>query len=152
MTHCKPKSACTDASSAHANAVHASAFTLIELVIVVAVLTILMMLAVPSYRQYVLRVQRGEAVNMLLQAAICQERVYARSGDYDTGSCLVNNTQDHYQLSYQPANTQGQNFVAIARPLGAQKADRCGSLLLDQSGNRNIDAAGASVTKCWNGR
>jgi len=131
---------------------YASGFTLIELVIVVAVLAILMMLAVPNYRQYVLRVQRSEAINMLLQAAICQERVHARSGDYDTSSCLINNTQDRYQMSYQPANTRGQKFVAIAQPLGAQKADRCGSLLLDQSGNRKIDAAGASVTQCWNGR
>ena len=152
MSHLKPKSAYARANAVRANAVHTKAFTLIELVIVVAVLAILMMLAVPNYRQYALRVQRGEAINMLLQAAMCQERVYARSGDYDTGSCLINNTQNHYQLSYQPANTQGQDFVAVAKPLGGQKADRCGSLLLDQSGNRNVDATGVDITQCWNGR
>ena len=130
----------------------AHAFTLIELIIVVAVLAILMMAAVPSYRQYALRVQRGEAINMLLQAAMCQQRVYARSGDYDTGTCLAGSAQTRYTLSYQPANTQGQHFVAIARPLGAQKADQCGSLSLDQNGTRKVEAEGASVARCWNGR
>ena len=106
MNHVKPKLAYVHANAVHANAVRANAvrasgFTLIELVIVVAVLAILMTLAVPNYRQYALRVQRGEAINMLLQAAMCQERVYARSGDYDTGSCLIDNKQNRYQISYQ---------------------------------------------------
>lgn len=131
---------------------HETGFTLIELIIVMAVLAILIMVAVPSYRQYVMRVQRSEAINTLLQAAMCQERVYARSGHYDTGSCLIKSKQDRYELSYKPPNFQGQSYVAVARPLDAQKADHCGSLSLDQNGNRKIDALDASITQCWNGR
>lgn len=132
--------------------IHAKAFTLIELIIVMAVMAILIMAAVPSYQQYVLRAQRSEAINMLLQAAMCQQRVYARSGSYDTGACSIAGKQNHYELSYKPSNSQGENYVVIAQPLGAQKADRCGSLSLDQSGNRKIGATDASNTQCWNGR
>ena len=127
-------------------------FTLVEIVIVLAIVAILVTLALPAYRSQVLRVHRSGAVNLLLQAAVCQERVYTRLGSYDTGVCLKENRQEHYQLSYRPANTRGQYFTAVATPLGAQKRDTCGSLLLDQNGNRGIGAAGVDIAQCWNGR
>ena len=126
--------------------------TLIELVIVMAVIGILTTMAMPSYRGYMLRVHRTEAIRMLLQSSMCQQRVYASKGNYDTGQCHQNSEQKRYQVTYEPPNTLGQTYVAVATPSGAQLSDRCGSLTLDQNGTRGISAKGSNVIKCWNGR
>ena len=126
--------------------------TLIELVIVMAVIGILIATAVPSYRNYMLRVHRSEAVRLLLQAAMCQERVFASNGSYDTNLCEPASEYRQYQLSYTPTDTQSGTYLAVATPTGAQLADPCGSLSLDQNGARNISAENVSLMKCWNGR
>ena len=126
--------------------------TLIELIIVVAVMAILLALAVPSYRNYTLRVHRTEAIRILLQASMCQERLNASRGNYDTSRCQPVSDQKRYQLSYDSPDSQGQTYIAMAIPTGGQLDDPCGSLLLDQNGVRTISAANMSVVKCWNGR
>jgi len=131
---------------------YARGMTLIELVMVVAIVGILMTVAVPSYRSYTLRVHRTEAIRMLLQASMCQERLAASRGSYDTSECRPVSAQHRYEITYSAPDSQGPAYVAMAVPNGAQLADPCGSLILDQSGNRRISASNASVTKCWNGR
>jgi len=126
--------------------------TLIELIIVVAVIAILLTIAVPGYRSYSLRVHRTEAIRMLLQASMCQERLIASRGNYDTSLCKPVSAQQRYQLSYNSSESQGRNYVAVAAPIGPQLNDPCGSLLLDQSGARGVSASNISIEKCWNGR
>ena len=126
--------------------------TLIELVIVVAVMGILMATAVPSYQHYMLRVHRSEAIRMLMQASMCQERINASRGSYDTGLCYPASEHQRYQLAYQSPATKSQVYIALAIPKGAQLADPCGSLSLDQNGARSISADNISILKCWNGR
>lgn len=126
--------------------------TLIELAIVIAVVGILMTIAVPSYRSYTLRVHRTEAVRMLLQASMCQERLAASRGAYDTSKCRPVSGQHRYMLTYSEPDSRGHTYVAMAVPNGAQLADPCGSLILDQSGRRRVSAMNVSVTKCWSGR
>lgn len=129
-----------------------SGMTLIELVIVVAVIGILLAMAMPGYRNYTLRVHRTEAIRMLLQASMCQERIIASRGNYDTSLCKPVSEQQRYQLSYNSPESQGRSYVAMAVPIGAQLDDPCGSLLLDQSGARAVSASNISIEKCWNGR
>lgn len=126
--------------------------TLIELVIVVAVIGVLLSTAVPSYKSYMLRVHRTEAIRLLLQASMCQQRVRATKGYYDTNRCLPATEPQRYQLSYDPPDTQGAGFLAMATPTGAQRSDTCGRLTMDQNGNRGISAANTGVVECWNGR
>lgn len=126
--------------------------TLIELVIVVAVMGILMATAVPSYRNYMLRVHRTEAIRMLLQASMCQERLIASRGNYDTSLCQPVSAHHRYQLTYRSPGSQGRTYEALAVPTGAQLADPCGSLMLDHTGARDISGADISSLKCWNGR
>ncbi len=127
-------------------------FTLIELIIVVAVVGVLLTLAIPGFQSHMFRVHRTQAVRLLLQAAMCQERLYAIEGKYNTAQCQPVTQQQHYQFTYLPADNQGHSYLAMASPKGAQLADPCGSLSLDQSGVRGIDAKDVSATKCWNGR
>jgi type IV pilus assembly protein PilE len=126
--------------------------TLVELVIVVAVMAILLATAVPSYRSYMLRVHRSEAIGMLLRASMCQERINASRGYYDTNQCHPGSELPHYQLVYHSPDTRSRSYIAMAVPIGAQLADPCGKLSLDQNGARSISAADISVMKCWNGR
>jgi len=126
--------------------------TLIELTIVVAVMGILLTTAVPSYRSYSMRVHRTEAIRMLLQASMCQERLNAKHGEYDTSQCRPASEQQRYQLTYEAQDLQGRTYTAMAVPIGPQLADPCGSLILDQSGSREISAANVNAVKCWSGR
>jgi type IV pilus assembly protein PilE len=128
-------------------------FTLIEILIVVALLGILLSLALPSYQSFLERSHRVEAIRMLTSAAACQERHRARAGAYDTTRCTRFADQQHYRLSIEPkANTASMVFTLIADPLKRRKSDLCGSLILDQSGARAISGAKDNLWKCWSGR
>ncbi len=130
----------------------ARGMTLIELLIVLAVMGILLSIAVPGYSSYMLRVHRTEAIRLLLQASMCQERIYAAKGSYDTSQCRPASEYKRYLITYTPPAAQGRNYIATATPKGAQLEDRCGSLSLDQSGAKSISVNDVSVVKCWSGR
>lgn len=130
----------------------ARGMTLIELVIVVAVMGILLALAVPGYASYMLRVHRTEAIRLLLQASMCQQRIYASRGRYDTSQCQPVSAHQRYLITYTSPDTQGRSYLAMATPQGTQLDDPCGSLSLDQNGAKGIGASNISVMKCWSGR
>ena len=122
-------------------------FTLIELVIVVALLAILMTLATPSYRVYVMRAHRSEAIAQMLSVAQCQERTRADRGAYDLGLCLPGSLP-RYQFAYQ-AGSGGQGWTVRAQPRDAQATDDCGTLELSHTGARHADG---DEWRCWAGR
>ena len=136
----------------HPRPTSAHGMTMIELTIVVAVISILLTTAIPSYRSYSLRVHRTEAIRMLLLASMCQERLSAKHGNYDTSQCRPVSEQQRYQLTYSVGDQQGRTYTATATPTGPQLADPCGSLILDQSGSREISASNENAVKCWSGR
>lgn len=127
--------------------------TLIEVLIATGLFAVLLAIALPSYRQYTLRGYRVAAIELMVDMARCQERVYATTFRYDTSQCVVTDPAERYRLSYQPADTAGATqFEIHAVPLDAQQHDPCGSLVLMHTGERSIGGPPERRRKCWEGR
>ncbi len=127
-------------------------FSLTELVIVLALAGILLSLAVPGYRGFILRAHRVEIIVQMLQIAACQERVYSAHMAYDTSRCLPP-PGTRYRMEYSdPGDAGGTAYTILATPLGPQADDSCGALLLNHNGGRSVDGAQADPDKCWAGR
>ena len=141
-----------------------SGFTLIEVMIVVAIVGILSAIAYPSYAEYIRRGHRADARAGLLQAQQWLERastatgVYPVSGnapDYALPSTLTwaGDTAKRYTIGFQGAPTTATfTLVATRKAGGPQATDRCGDFTLTNTGIRNIVnyAAGTTATECWN--
>jgi type IV pilus assembly protein PilE len=128
-------------------------WSFIEIMVVMAILAILLALAVPSYRHYLQRGHRADAVNLLMQVAACQERVRANTGYYDTTRCVAQPSGAHYRITLAPVGeTATLLFEAIATPLHWNASDPCGELRLDQSGHRTIGGDDTRLGDCWGGR
>ena len=125
-------------------------FSLVELVLVVAILGLLLTLAAPGYQGFVRRAHRSDAIAHLLQMAACQERLRAENGAYDTTRCLPGASR-RYAFAYAP-DSPPRSYVVEARPLDAQVDDTCGTLLLLHDGARQVSAPGADAVRCWAAR
>jgi type IV pilus assembly protein PilE len=127
-------------------------FSLLELMIVIAVLGIVVSLAVPAYRQQLLRSHRVAAIGQILRVADCQERIYAARQAYDMAMCIPE-PDTRYALEIGPADDGIQGgYLIVARPLGGQTRDACGTLGLDHLGVRTVGNAAADAARCWDGR
>ncbi len=96
-------------------------FTLLELMITVAVVAVLVSLALPSYRAFVLRSNRTAAMEAILTAAACEERIYSRTGQYIYDNTCKSTPDGYNKLAITNLNTgQGFRIVAIPNGLGSQ--------------------------------
>jgi len=137
------------------------AFTLIELMVTVAVVGILAGIAYPSYQDSVRTSRRADAKGALLGLANAMERHFTETNSYlgagttggNTGSPTifsatspVDGGTPYYNLTINAA-TAG-SYTLNAAPTGAQANDQCGTLSLTQTGVRGISTA-LAVTDCW---
>jgi type IV pilus assembly protein PilE len=130
-------------------------FTLIELMIVVAIIGILAAVAYPSYQEHVLKSKRADAQGALMSLANAMERNFTESGRYDqtaAGAAVtlgvggvfpstVGDGATYYNLSFVTDSLTRTTYTAQAVPT---VTDRCGTLTLDHTGSR-----GAAQTDCW---
>jgi len=132
--------------------VNLKGFTLIELMITVAIMGILASVAYPSYTSYLTRSNRAEALRELVRVANLQEQFYVDNRTYTAdftnlgfGSSGWNNLESG---NYKIKNTEvvGQTFTLRAQALGAQLANDPGCTILE------IDEVGSKTgtsTHCW---
>ena len=126
-------------------------FTLIEMMIVVAIIGILAAIAYPAYQNYVEDTRRTAAQSDLLELAQMMERRYSNGFDYrDGGNNPVlpfdqspRNGVAFYDISFSEDVTR-DTFELQAVPTGGQANDDCGTLTLDEQGNQ-----GAAQADCW---
>lgn len=137
-------------------------FTLIELMIVVAIVAILTAIAYPAYTSYITKTHRVAAEGCLSEYANYMERYYTTNLRYDQSSAtpVVANpfpvldcatpqrTGTNY--SYNDGTPGVSTYTVQAVPIGAQLArdTKCGTLSLNQTGARGVTGTG-TVDECW---
>lgn len=152
----------------------ANGFTLIELMITLAVIAILAAIAYPSYQDSVRKSRRADAKSVLLNAAQWMERFYTEHNCYhrDTPPCSdptvtvalpggltqapIEGGTKYYNISMTDcagaAQVTADSFTLRAAPIAGspQVNDRCGVLTLTSTGVRGVCvAAPPTADECW---
>ena len=128
--------------------------TLVELLIVVAIVAILASITFPSWNSQVLKARRADAKNALMFVLAEQEKYRANNGSYASNmsalglSTYNSSSRDYYNVSI--VSSSASAFVASAAPNtnSEQHGDGCGTFAINQSGPD--DSSGyASIADCW---
>jgi type IV pilus assembly protein PilE len=144
----------------------AKGFTLIELMITVAVVGILAAIALPSYTSYVARARRADARTQLVQVAQFMQRFYAANDSYvqdRSANAVLTQVPPGLQVSPSDGTKMYDLTIPTATaaafeirmvPTGAMANDTCGAFTLTSTGIRGVwvgGAAGSSTVRdtCW---
>ena len=136
-------------------------FTLVELMIVVAIIGILAAIAMPAYNSYVLTAHRAAAINGILDLASREARYFTTNNSYSASMAALGYSADpmpltsgasatYYNLSVVAPTVStpiASTFTLKAVPTGNQANDTCGTFTLDHLGVKGVSSG--SVGDCW---
>lgn len=146
------------------------AFTLIELMITIVIIGVLAAIAIPSYQDNVKKSRRADAKGALMGLANAMERQFTITNSYcdagssgtsscgtstaDTGAPTIYPTQvpvdggtATYNLTISAATAN--TFTILATPTGQQTGDKCGTLQLNNAGQKAVSNATLDAQTCW---
>jgi type IV pilus assembly protein PilE len=124
-------------------------FTLIEIMIVIAIIGIVVTIAAPLLTEYVKKSHRTEAAALLTEQAQLLERFHSKNNVY-TNATGLSAGNEHYSIV---AILSDQTFLLTAarKADSSMAADKCGDLTLSSTGAMSMINAAADVTSkdCW---
>ncbi|MCQ4322068.1 type IV pilin protein [Stutzerimonas stutzeri] len=131
-------------------------FTLIELMIVVAIIGVLAAIVFPSYQEHVRKARRADAQASLFELAQFMERQYTANGTYELSDTTLlpydeaprDGATKFYDLAFKNEEPTASTFVLTATPKNGMTDDRCGTLSLSNIGAKE-STGDAAVTDCW---
>lgn len=133
-------------------------FTLIEMMIVAAVIAILAAIALPIYKSHIFKARRTDAKTALLDLATRQERFSTTNNSYTNvpGSLgyagafpvsVPSATEFNYGISVTASTTS--SFTATAVPNGDQVNDTCGTYVINDQGVQSTTGGTTPSAQCW---
>jgi len=127
-------------------------FTLIELMVTVAVVGILAAIAYPSYTRYVVKTNRSAAESFMLGLANKQEQYRIDTRNYASDPAILLPTPPEVSKNYSItiSNITGSTYTINAAPNASQLAGDpiCKTLTLNQDGTKGITGTGM-LSQCW---
>jgi type IV pilus assembly protein PilE len=124
-------------------------FTLIEIMIVIAIIGIVMTIAAPSFTEYLKKGRRTEVAGLLSEQVQLLERFYSQKNLY-TGVAALSAGNDYYSIV--PTLTDQTFLLTAVRKAGTSMAtDKCGDFTITNTGVRGMVNATAGLTTkdCW---
>ena len=122
-------------------------FTLIEVMITVAIIALLAAVAYPAYTDHLRKSRRAEAQSLMMNVALRQQQFLLDTRAYaaDLSALQVTtpaSVASYYGVAMVVGTGAVPEFTVTATPLGAQEGDKCGVLQLDEQGTK-------SPANCW---
>jgi type IV pilus assembly protein PilE len=133
-------------------------FSLLELLVAIAILAVLASVALPTYAEYVARSRRFEARAALLEAAHWMERWRTERGRYDDPA---NAGQPPAEFPWRQVPRAGEAYYTVsvvvtattyritAAAVRTMAGDACRSLSIDETGVRGFTGPGSTEEVCW---
>ncbi|MBX2881160.1 MAG: type IV pilin protein [Granulosicoccus sp.] len=129
-------------------------FTMVELLIVVAIMGIITAIAIPSYSGYVTESRRTDAKTLLLEAAGEQTRFFSENNSYAASMTAMGYSDNseptesgHYTVSVTASTAS--SFTLTATAVGDQTSDtECGNLTINSVGIKTESGTGTNAD-CW---
>lgn len=121
-------------------------FSLIEISLVLAIMSLLAAFAYPCYTQYLTKTRRLAAASSLSRLSVAMEHYHIEHGSYQ-GASLEGlgffRVVGGYEVSIR---VEGEGYELVAMPV--ERRDECGGLVLDGLGERGVTGR-AGVEECW---
>lgn len=136
-------------------------FTLIELLVTIAIVGIIAAVALPMFGEQLAKSRRSEAISVLADLQLRQERWRASHSTYGTLDQVAGTTAANFNAAYENytfsvSANDATDVLLTATPKGNQTGDRCGNFTLRIDNDNDDTPAGlidkstsTSAERCW---